>query len=77
MQQNNSDAKKQVMYLGRWVDKEFFRAFVYRKGEQRLANSYEEFECLLATGCWFDSKENIPKDEPKRKVKNVTAFPNC
>ena len=57
----NQAAKKptpvdQFFYQDRWVDKAHFRAFVYGKnGEQKLANSYQEFETLTTTGIWFAS----------------------
>jgi len=78
MNQLKNNVKQQVMYLGRWVGKEHFRAFVYRENEQKLAESYEEFESLLATGTWFDSKENIKSDSQKiRKSKHGDAKPKC
>ena len=61
--------KGQFQYLGKWVDKENFRAFLYNeKGEQKLANSYKEYESLTASGLWFASKPNASKN---RKQKNV------
>lgn len=58
----------QFQYLGRWVNKEHFRAFVYdEKGEQKLANSYKEFESLTSSGIWFESK---PEASQKRKQKD-------
>lgn len=58
-------AEEQFLYLGRWVDKKGFRAFVYNKqGEQKLADSYQEFENLIASGLWFDVRQEV---SPKRK----------
>ena len=77
MQEDKSNVKKQVMYLGRWVDREHFRAFVYKSGgDKKLANSYSEFESLLASGLWFDSIDNIPKEGKKeiRKSKNESSI---
>lgn len=52
--QKKANREGQAMYLGRWVDKSTFRAFVYgANGEQKLANSYPEFESLTANGLWF------------------------
>lgn len=64
----------QVLYLGRWVDKKSFRTFVFdKKGEQKLAESYKEYEDLIATGLWFSEKKN-PMDDPKaRKQKDVVC----
>ncbi len=64
----------QFNYLGRWVDKHTFRAFVYNeKGAQQLADSYNQFESLIATGLWFAEK---PKASKERKPKNVIASSN-
>lgn len=56
MNQEKPKRVSQVFYNGRWVDKEFFRAFVYNTTEQKLAQSYKEYEALIATGLWFDNK---------------------
>jgi hypothetical protein len=77
MKQNKSDVKSQIYYLGRWVDREFFRVFVYNKREKKLAKNYEEYEELIASGLWFDSVENIPKEDLKRKSKNESSKPEC
>ena len=64
----------QFEYLGRWVDKVGFRAFVYNsKEEQKLANSYEEFKALTGNGIWFSSQADALK---KRKFKDVIASSN-
>ena len=66
MPANNED---QFEYLGRWANKAHFRAFVYNeKGEQKLANSYNEFELLTSSGIWFASKQIA--SQGKRKHKN-------
>lgn len=66
---------EQFLYLGRWVNKSTFRAFVYDKeGKQKLANSYDEFEKLTTSGIWFITKDDALQ---KRKLKNDIALPNC
>lgn len=61
--------KAQFQYLGRWVDKENFRAFLYNhKGEQKLADSYKDYESMTASGLWFASKPDASK---VRKQKDV------
>lgn len=68
----------QFSYLGRWVNKTGFRAFVYgEKDKEKLANSYDEFMGLISSGLWFESKDAIPKDNEipqmdKRKPKNAS-----
>lgn len=63
----------QILYLGRWVDKEHFSAFVYNsKGEERLASSYKEFEDLTTSGVWFASKDDASKN---RKQKHDSTSP--
>lgn len=67
---NQAKQKKadQFLYLDRWVDKEFFRAFVYDKdGNQKLANSYDEFQSLMDSGVWFASKPEIVQKQRKNK----------
>lgn len=59
----------QFEYLGRWVDKSTFRAFVYNKNnESTLADSYEKYESLILSGVWFDSKFELSKDGKKKDV---------
>lgn len=48
-----------AIYLGRIVEKKNFRAFIYGpNGEQRLAESWEEFEANMQSGIWFATKED-------------------
>jgi len=48
----------QVQYLGRFVDRATFRAFVYKVNEQKLMKSYEEYEHHIMTGEWFCTLED-------------------
>ena len=74
MKLNKSNVKNQVQYMGRWVDRDSFRVFVYSKDGKKLAKNYQEYEGLIASGNWYDSKENIPKvKDHDRKIKNGTA----
>ena len=46
-------------YQGRIVSKHHFRAFIYKPdGSQKLVNSWDEFECHIASGLWFVTKED-------------------
>jgi len=69
MNQIKNGLVNQVLYLGRWVNKDHFRTFVYGTNkEQKLAKSYEEYTNLLETGDWFASMDEA---KPKgRKPKN-------
>lgn len=60
----------QVIYLGRYVNREHFRAWVYdANGDQKLADDFNEFEDLLATGLWFAEKQEAqPKVEIIKSV---------
>lgn len=58
----------QVEYLGRWVDRQHFTAFVYNQTEQRLAKSYDEFSKLISSGVWFDSKESAQNSVMKENL---------
>lgn len=55
-QRSREGASGQFLYNDRWVDKKHFRAFVYNGKEQKLANSYDEFEKLISSGLWFISQ---------------------
>lgn len=64
-----------VLYNGREVESEHFRAFVYgADGQQMLANSWDEYQRLLASGDWIAFKENVSRETiapPKRQRKKV------
>lgn len=78
MDQSRKKAEKvdQFLYQDRWVNKAHFRAFVYdKKGDQKLANSYDEFEALTTSGIWFGSKPEASLVKDQRKQKDV-ALPN-
>ena len=65
----------QVLYQGRWVNRENFRAFVYNQTEKKLANSYKEYGELIETGLWFSTKDEVGTNQPinirvGRKAKN-------
>lgn len=51
----------QILYNGRWVPREHFRAFVYNHGTEKLVNSYDEFMKMIASGLWFADRADIPK----------------
>ena len=76
MNQVNKNVPKveQFQYQGRWVDKQNFRAFVYDlNGNEKIANSYQDFMDLTSTGIWYESK---PEASPqKRKQKHDTIQP--
>lgn len=65
--------KDQVNYLNRWVSKDNFRVHLYNAdGQQKLANSYDEFTNLVDTGNWFAEKPVKPEKAEKvgRKPKH-------
>lgn len=56
------------LYCGRMVPKDGFRAFVYSKnGEQKLVNSYAEFEQSVSSGIWLPQKPATEVAKPKKK----------
>ena len=55
----------QVLYLGRWVSREHFKAFVYNSSGQKLMNNYEEFSEAISSGTWFAEQKDIPKSNDK------------
>lgn len=72
MQQKIKEVIDQVLYNGIWVDRKYFRTFVYSIDDRKLAESYKEYEDLVSTGLWFNdppvaeapvkSKARKPKD---------------
>lgn len=64
-----------VVYEGRKVPKDNFRAFVYGTDNKRkLVESYEQFEEAMASGIWFATNDEVhaiasikPKDKKKQK----------
>ncbi len=56
--------ESQVLYLGRWVSREHFRAFVYNENGQYLAKSYDEYSKLISSGLW---QSEPYKKEPETK----------
>lgn len=57
-------------YLGRIVNKETFRTFIYNeKGEKKLVKSWNEFESHMELGVWFAI---APKEEIENKEENVS-----
>ena len=65
-----SESDKQVLYDGRWVDKEHFCVFVYNSTGQKLIKSYDEFCEAISSGIWFATKA----DAAKPKVDNVVKI---
>ena len=51
-----------VMYEGRQVPKEGFRAFVYGLNNQRkLTNSWKDYLSHIETGIWVSNMEDLNK----------------
>lgn len=54
-----------AIYLGRIVNKDHFRAFVYNaKGEARCVDSWDEFESHMQSGIWFATEEQASTTQP-------------
>ena len=72
------DALDQVLYLGRWVPKKYFRVFVHNGIESKLANSYDEFSQLIASGLWLDkpfapSCDIVPIQSTRKRQKKEAS----
>lgn len=75
--EKNINPKDQFNYLGRWVDKSTFCAFVYDKnGQSKLAKNYDEFEDLTTSGIWYESKMAASIANQKGKQKDGTLRSN-
>ena len=79
MNQTKNDVSEQVEYLGTWIEKKYFRAWVYSATDQKLAKTWDQFNELIKSGLWFATKEEtLAKEKEKapipirtgRKVKN-------
>jgi hypothetical protein len=61
-------SENQFLYLDRWVSKDTFRAYVYNnKHDSKLANSYKDYQELLASGLWFPEKPDFITDKSSKK----------
>jgi len=61
---------QKVIYLGRAVPRQHFRAYVYNvDGEKKLAESYDDFEKLVSSGLWFP--EPVEQKPQKKRAKNA------
>ena len=49
----------QILYDGRWVSRQHFKAFVYNSEGSRLAKSYQEFTDLITSGVWKAEKPKV------------------
>jgi hypothetical protein len=75
-----------ALYLGKVVSKNNFRVFIYAaNGNQKLVESWDEYQNHMQTGLWFAKKPDanfvtpimddveaitfVPIEKPKRKKK--------
>ncbi len=64
----------QVLYLGRWVPRNSFRAFVYNSTGTKLCESYDEFEQCISSGVWM---AELPKElKPCHSISNDAVTHN-
>ncbi len=65
----------QVLYNGRYFDRATFRTFVYNFEGRKLAESYDEYEQLIASGLWYADPCKVlgPNlaNKPETKLKQV------
>lgn len=66
-----------LIYNGRRVVKENFRAYVYSvDNAKKLVNSWNEFEQAMASGIWFQTIKEIKEiEEAKTKIKRMRKPP--
>lgn len=61
-----------VIYLGKAVLREYFRAFVYSDdGNQLLVNSWKEFQDAIGSGLWYAEKQPL-KQRKRERIKDGT-----
>ncbi len=64
------EQEEMVMYLGRSIPKEGFRAFIYSSdGQQKIAENWEEFEIFTSSDNWFATKEQAEAIKKPRSKK--------
>ena len=64
-----------VIYNGRSVLKEHFRAFVYGKdGAKKLMNSWADYEKHIQSGTWFDSVQAMEDKQPRKPAKKKQTY---
>lgn len=61
----------QVLYLGRFVSRDHFCAFVYNSTGQKLAKSYDEFSSLISSGVWFAEQKDVPEAKVDKEPEEV------
>jgi hypothetical protein len=66
-----AQAQECVLFDGRMVPIEGFRAFIYTPdGQSKVANSWDEYQEHISSGVWFGSKEEAQgKSKPKKNGK--------
>jgi hypothetical protein len=65
----------QVLYQGRWVDRDSFCTFVYdANGKEKLAKSYDEYESLVGSGLYFSTKAEAHSTNPATSKDEIEAF---
>lgn len=68
-QEKDKNSSGQFLYLGRYMEKANFRAFIYNsEGKSHLANSYPEYERMISSGIWFPTRHHaslnlVPEQE--------------
>lgn len=59
------------IYLGKLIPKENFRAFIYSPTEeQKLVESWHEFEVHMQTGIWFATQNEADEIKDQKSKKN-------
>jgi hypothetical protein len=75
--QEKNNPSDQVQYLNRWVDKRYFRVFVYQKDCQKLVESYDEYQQEIKSGLWFNTKEEAMKPKKRKEKESVDVAITC
>ena len=65
-----------AVYMGKVVDKKTFRVFVYSpEGAQKLVESWESYQNLMASGLWFSTKEEAKNAKSAQEDKSAANEP--
>lgn len=52
-----------VIYQGRPISTHGFRVFIYGPmNQQKIVNSWKDYQAHIATGLWFSKKEDVKEE---------------
>ncbi len=66
-----NDLLDHVLFKGKMVPKANFRTFLFnKKGEQCLANTWDEYQNRIESGIWFSERQEKPVKKKSKTNKD-------